>query len=78
MSLTDLTQVVKNSYSNHDVAESVISGVRVIVPALASRPFVSLPSRKNGAEWAPIITILSPTVNEQISVAVLAAYRGAK
>jgi DNA-binding cell septation regulator SpoVG len=60
------------------VGRIVINGVKVILPALASHPFVGMPSRKNGDDWEPLINILSPTLQEAVSDAVLTAYRGGK
>jgi DNA-binding cell septation regulator SpoVG len=56
----------------------VIAGVKVVLPVLASRPFVAMPSRKLDDEWEPFVTVLSPTLDDAISSAVLSAYRGAK
>jgi DNA-binding cell septation regulator SpoVG len=53
----------------------IFAGVRVVLPALASRPFVSMPSRKIGDDWEPLISILNPMLNDAISNAVLAEYR---
>jgi hypothetical protein len=61
------------------IGRIAISGIKVILPTLASRPFVGMPSRKNGLAWEPIINILSPTLQESVSNAVLAEWRrGAK
>jgi len=56
----------------------VFAGYRVVLFPLASRPIVQPPARNTGDGWEPYITILSPTVAEQITSAVLLAYRGAK
>jgi len=57
----------------------IFAGVRVVLPALASRPFVSMPSRKIGDDWEPLVSILNPILNDVISNAVLAEYhRGSR
>lgn len=53
----------------------VFSGIKIIVPTLASRPFVGWPSHKVGDAWQPYISVLSPTLDDDIADAVLAEYR---
>ncbi|CAN5775835.1 hypothetical protein BH10CHL1_BH10CHL1_47790 [soil metagenome] len=53
----------------------VIDDIKIIVASLGSRPFVSMPSRKNGDGWSPVVSILSPTLEQAVSNDVLAAWR---
>jgi hypothetical protein len=56
------------------IGQVVISGIKVILPALANHPFVGMPNRKHGTSWEPMVSFLSPTLEEAVTTEVLAAW----
>ena len=53
----------------------LITGVKIIVPTLASKAFVAMPSRKAGDNWESIVTVFDPVLQTRISDTVIAAWR---
>jgi len=56
----------------------IISDVKVIFPVLASRIFIGWPSRKDGEGWRSLIHFLSPALEQAVTDAVIAAWRGGR
>lgn len=63
------------AYARIKVGAFTISGCKVIQQA-GQRPWVKLPDQQSKeGKWFPIVTCSSPTLEEAISRAVLAAYQ---